>query len=62
MSYNIYYKLQCILQAHYILNRTTKITFLNHILNRFIKGYFLQNTYAALLQGTVNIILFTLCC
>jgi hypothetical protein len=65
---NVYYNPLCTLQINIslnlppdVLNKTTQISFVNHILIHFIKGHFQLITYAALLQGAVNLILFTLC-
>jgi hypothetical protein len=61
-SFNVNYKLNISLNLpNDMLNKISEITFVNHILNRFVKGYFRRNTYAALLQSTVKLILFTLC-
>jgi hypothetical protein len=62
-SLNAYYKLNINLNLPTeMLNKPSETAFVNHILNRFVKGYFRRSKYAALLQGTVKLILFTLCC
>jgi hypothetical protein len=59
--FKVNYKLNIYLNLpNDLLNKSTEIYFVNHILYRFVKGYFRRNTYAALLQSTVKLILFTL--